>query len=65
MYGDETTGSMRAAMRETARRRQMQLEYNEKNGIVPSDIRKNINGAMGLVCDADYVDFSEDEAVPV
>lgn len=59
MYGDKVTGSMDAAMKETARRRKMQLEYNRKRGIKPSDVRKNLDGAMGLVCGGDYVDLSE------
>ncbi len=62
MYGDETTRSMKAAIRETARRREIQVEYNKKHGITPSDIRKNINGPMGLVCGADYCDISDDDA---
>jgi len=59
MYGDKSTRSMTAAIEETTRRREIQVKYNEENGIQPSDIRKNINGSMGLVCDADYVDFPE------
>ncbi|QMU56093.1 MAG: excinuclease ABC subunit UvrB [Candidatus Mycalebacterium zealandia] len=58
MYGDEVTGSMKAAMNETERRREIQTQYNKDNGITPSAIRKNLQGAMGLVCEADYVDAS-------
>lgn len=58
MYADKITGSMDAAMKETVRRRKIQTAYNRKHGINPADIRKNINSAMGLVCEADYVDIS-------
>ncbi len=64
MYGEKITGSMEAAMKETDRRRDMQLAYNKKHGIEPTDIRKNIDGAMGLVCEADYVDMTGEDGMP-
>jgi len=42
MYADTITGSMKAAMEETKRRRQIQEVYNEKHGITPQGIRKAI-----------------------
>ena len=42
MYGDKITDSMRYAIDETARRRKIQEEYNEKYGIVPKTINKEI-----------------------
>ena len=42
MYADETTASMRAAIRETRRRRQLQEAYNQKHGIQPRTIVKAI-----------------------
>ena len=40
MYADNITPSMRAAMDETQRRRQIQQAYNEAHGIVPKTIQK-------------------------
>ena len=42
MYADTITGSMQRAISETERRRKIQAEYNEKNGIVPKTIQKNV-----------------------
>ncbi|MFA5342133.1 MAG: excinuclease ABC subunit UvrB [Clostridia bacterium] len=42
MYADTITDSMKAAIDETNRRRTIQMEYNEKNGIIPSSIVKEI-----------------------
>ncbi len=42
MYADEITRSMRAALDETEKRRKIQLEYNEKHGIVPQTIKKKV-----------------------
>ncbi len=40
LYADEITESIRRAMQETARRRKIQQEYNEKHGIIPQTIYK-------------------------
>jgi len=40
LYADKVTESMRAAMQETERRRQMQLDFNERHHIVPQTIHK-------------------------
>ncbi len=42
MYADKVTPSMKMAIKETKRRRKLQLEYNEENGIVPKTIIKDI-----------------------
>src|SRR4028118_200206 len=42
MYADRITGSMKRAMDETNRRRAIQVEYNERNGITPQGIQKAI-----------------------
>lgn len=43
MYADEITGSMDRAIKETERRRKIQMAYNEDHGIVPRSIIKDIS----------------------
>jgi len=54
-YADAMTGSMRRAIDESHRRRQMQLEYNRVHQITPVSIQKNIEDILGSVYEADYV----------
>ncbi|MCU0641859.1 MAG: excinuclease ABC subunit UvrB [Candidatus Margulisbacteria bacterium] len=43
LYAERTTDSMAAALRETNRRRKIQIEYNEEHGITPQTIVKEIS----------------------
>ena len=46
MYADNITGSMRQTIDETARRRSIQLKYNEEHHITPQQIVKEIKGSL-------------------
>jgi excinuclease ABC subunit B len=46
MYADELTASMENAIKETNRRRKLQMEYNKKNNIVPQSIVKDIRDSI-------------------
>lgn len=46
MYADELTKSMEKAITETNRRRKIQEEYNEKNGITPQTIKKSVRDTI-------------------
>ncbi len=61
LYADTITGSMRAAMMETRRRRNMQMEYNEKNNIVPKSIEKNIIDILGSIYESDYLKIDTEQ----
>lgn len=46
LYGDAITGSMQRAIDESDRRRQIQMEFNEKHGITPAGVRREVVDVM-------------------
>ena len=48
MYADTITDSMRQAMEETNRRRQIQMAYNEEHGITPTTIQKSVRDLISI-----------------
>ena len=48
MYADTITESMQKAMDETARRREIQMKYNEEHGITPKTIQKSVRDLISI-----------------
>lgn len=53
MYADTVTGSMKRAISETNRRRKKQQEYNEKHGIIPQTIKKEVRDIIEIAAKPD------------
>ncbi len=62
LYADRMTGSMEAAIGETSRRRQKQLDHNAAHGITPETIRKNIDDVLGEALAREFVGVPKDQA---
>ena len=54
LYADRVTRSMREALDETSRRREIQSAYNAARGITPETIRRAIDDLIGSPIEADY-----------
>jgi excinuclease ABC subunit B len=55
MYADHVTDSLKKAVEETERRREKQLAFNERYGITPETIKKNIPDILSSLAEQDYV----------
>lgn len=59
MYGDTITGSMQRAIDETERRRKIQEDFNEKHGITPTTIKKNIGEIIQITKKSEEEEIEE------
>ncbi len=59
LYADKETKSIKKAIQETLRRREIQLEYNKKNKINAKSVKKEISDILESVYEKDYVKISE------
>ncbi|KIX91658.1 excinuclease ABC subunit B [Staphylococcus microti] len=64
MYADKITDSMRVAIDETERRREIQMAYNEKHGIIPQTINKKIHDVISATVETDTTNDAERKEVP-
>ncbi len=65
MYGDEVTDAMEYAIKETNRRRKIQAEYNEKNGIIPKTIIKDIRSNIEVTKIVKEEEKNVDKDIPI
>ena len=63
LYADKITGSMRRAMDETERRRNKQVAFNTKHGIVPRGVKKRIKDIIDGVYTTGYSDSNDAQAM--
>ena len=59
LYADKETKSIKKAIKETERRRKIQLEYNKKNKLDAKSVKKEISDILESVYEKDYVKISE------
>ncbi len=65
LYADNMTDSMQRAINETDRRREVQVAYNEEQGLTPQAINRPLEMGLAGILRADYADLVEEtEGMP-
>jgi excinuclease ABC subunit B len=65
LYADTMTDSMKQAIGETTRRREVQRAYNEENGITPMSVIRAADMSLAQILKADYADLTDEaDSIP-
>lgn len=64
MYADKMTDSMKYAIDETQRRREIQMKHNEKHGITPKTINKKIHDLISATVENDENNDKAQTVIP-
>ena len=63
LYADKKTKSIEKAIEETERRRKLQLQYNKKNNISATSIKKGISDILESIYERDYAKIDTDTSI--
>jgi len=63
LYADKKTKSIEKAIEETERRRKLQLQYNKKNNINATSIKKGISNILESIHERDYTNIDIDASI--
>lgn len=63
MYGDTITDSMKRAIDETNRRREIQMKYNEEHNVKPMTIKKQVVDTLKISIELDEVQMSREQII--
>ncbi len=62
LYADKMTDSMKQAIGETNRRREVQVAYNEEHNITPTSIVRAVDMSLAQILKAEYADLTDQDA---